>query len=365
MSGPFEKVASPLARSASVPRILEIGDHHHFKLQFPERTTLIWTGHRRPAWIDADQYRDFTPSVWWRAVRDLGRGEYDLVVTYPTLQPAWNPRYWAKSVAQTPLSPLSAFSRVFGVDALRATRFEVPLVAVDFSDAGVISRNSFFLLDKVDHYFKRELPVDHWLAVYGTAHPNLPTHRIRSDPKWVKRLAKLKPIGVGAQIVDFPGVDEFPQKEFDLFFSGAVEGNSTVRVANYPLLEVLRTRGVRIDIPEHRLPLKEFWQRMSRSWLAWSPSGRGWECHRHYEAAQAWSVPVINYPTVLRYQPLEDGVHAFLYAPEGDHLVRSVEAALADKDRLRRMAGAARRQALTHHTYRAMCEYVIKTAIGR
>ena len=125
----------------------------------------------------------------------------------------------------------------------------------------------------------------------------------------------------------------------------------------------LADKGLQIDIPEERLPPDEFHRRMSRAWLAWSPSGLGWDCYRHYEGPQCLAVPVINYPTISRHRPLEDGVHALYYAPEGDGLRHTIETALADKERLRQIAIAGRAHVRANHVGAAFCERVLKAAL--
>ena len=122
-------------------------------------------------------------------------------------------------------------------------------------------------------------------------------------------------------------------------------------------------RGLKIDIAEERLPQDEFYRRMSQAWLAWSPSGLGWDCYRHYEAPQCLSVPVINYPTIARYQPLEDGIHAIYYSPEGDGLCRTIEFALADKDRLKQIAVGGRAHVRANHVGPKVCEHVLRLAL--
>ncbi|MFZ1980797.1 MAG: hypothetical protein WAU61_05770 [Smithella sp.] len=51
----------------------------------------------------------------------------------------------------------------------------------------------------------------------------------------------------------------------------------------------------------------------------------------------AESVPVINYPTIIRYQPLMEGEHCFYYGVEGEHLYNVIKNALKNKDRLKQM----------------------------
>ena len=92
--------------------------------------------------------------------------------------------------------------------------------------------------------------------------------------------------------------------------------------------------------------------------LVWSPEGLGWDCFRHYEAAAAWSVPLINTPPIERHAPLEDGKHCFLYDVSGGMAPR-IREALADPARLERMAAEARAHVLATATPKAICRYVV------
>jgi hypothetical protein len=339
-------------------RILEIGDHHHFKQTYPENTDLLWTGYKAPKSFRPDEYFDCTPYRFRHAMRDVREGRYGLVVTYAGQRSPWHPRYWLRAVRDQ--YALAGMLRVFGVAWLRYVRLPEPLAVLDMHDIPTIHRSNFFLLDKARAYFKRELPVDHWQVLHGTAHANLPTLRIRRDPLWQKRIAKLQPISLQAGLLDLDQADEvFADKQFDVFFAGAVEANSTVRRDGLLQLRKLAERGFKIDIATERLPQPEYFRRMARAWLAWSPSGLGWDCYRHYEAPQCLAVPVINYPTIRRHEPLEDGVHALYYAPEGDGLVRAVEAGLRDKERLKRIALAGRMHVRAHHAGPAFCRRIL------
>ncbi len=161
-----------------------------------------------------------------------------------------------------------------------------------------------------------------------------------------------------------PPQDEFPAKTVDVFFSGNVAENSWVRRTGMAELEELARRGVKVDAPPQRLPPEEFRRRLARAWLAWSPSGFSWECFRTSEAAQCLTVPVLNYPTVELHRPLLDGRHVIYYHPERGGLVHAVETALGDKEKLERMAIAAREHVLRHHTPRALVDHVIECGLA-
>jgi glycosyltransferase involved in cell wall biosynthesis len=345
-------------------RILEIGDHDYFKRQYPDRTTLLWTGRKPSLALEPSAYEDCTPLRLIRALSAARGGRYDVIVTYASARSAWHPRNWLRSLAHSPLRPVAALTRVFGVSLLRFQAPPVPLVALDMQDGFTISRAQLFLLDRAKLYFKRELPVDQWNVLHGSAHHDLPTTRIRRHPLWRRRLAKLRPISMPAGVIDVGEPAEiFSTKSSDVFFSGAVDLSSAVRVAGMKQLERLASRGLRVDLSAERLAQPDFYRRMARAWLAWSPAGIGWDCYRHYEAPQCLTVPVINYPTILRYDPLEDGIHAIYYPPEGDGLSAAIEAALLDKERLKRMALAGREHVRAHHIAPVFCERVLREAL--
>jgi glycosyltransferase involved in cell wall biosynthesis len=105
---------------------------------------------------------------------------------------------------------------------------------------------------------------------------------------------------------------------------------------------------------------------MSAAWLTWSPEGLGWQCFRHYQAPLAFSVPLINEPTIARYRPLIDGVHAFYYQPDDpDSLGRVIRAALADQAQLRTIASAARAHVLANHIQpRPLADALVRMGLG-
>ncbi len=359
-----------MTSQTSAVRILEIGNHSYCADVYPEQTTLLWTSWRPPLprpTGDPLVYQDCTPSRFLQAMRDVRDGQYDLVVAYAGLHSPWHPRNWLRAFLREPWKPVATLTRGFGVSWLRYSRIPVPFVVLDMNDASLIGRHNFFLLDKAPLVFKRELPADRWHAIAGSAHAYLPTMRMRRKRYWQERMQKIHPIALPIWPVNVADLyeGEFPEKTADIFFSGEVEANSWARRSGIAELKGLLAKGIKVDIPEQRLPKAEFYRRMAKAWLAWSPAGMSWECFRTGEAAQCLAVPLINYPTVERYMPLLDGEHAFYYGVEAGGLTRAVETALADKQKLKRMAVAAREHVLTHHTPRAIVDHVIETALKR
>jgi hypothetical protein len=355
-------MASPVDISRA--RILEIGGSY-FKLEYPERTTSLWSMPRLPQ--EGEPIDGFsTPDRVLRELRAAKRGKYDVVIANTLRYSPWHPRYWARGPFYTPTHPWASISRPFGVSILHWAKVPVPLIAIDMDDAFGIGKSSVFLLDKAKAFFKRELPVDKWQVLYGSVHPHLPTLRYRHSDDWLRRMDKLRPISLPQFRYDPSWRSKpFPEKTHDIFFSGGIRGNSTARAAGLPELERLKALGYRVDQPTERLPYDAFLERMSRSWLAWSPEGMGWDCNRHYEAGIAQAVPVMNHPTIIRHQPLLEGVHGLYYDVEPGGLERTVVSALANKERLKQMAMAAREHVFAHHIRSAYCEHILRVALDQ
>ena len=239
----------------------------------------------------------------------------------------------------------------------------VPIAVVDLGDSFGIGRHNFFLLKSCRAFFKRELPSDHWQVFFKSGHRDFPGRRWRSKPARRRWIEKLAPISYGTFVP--PPDDIAAEKTADIFFAGSIEPNNTARIAGLQELRQLEREGYVIDIPTDRLSVPEFLQRMSAAWLAWSPAGFGWDCGRHYEAALVDTVPLMNYPTIMRDRPLRDGEHCVLYAVEPGGLARAARAALADKPRLRTMAREAGAHVRRHHSWHARAEHVAVTVLGR
>jgi glycosyl transferase family 1 len=293
----------------------------------------------------------------------LARSDLELIVSHPNFSTPWGLRHVNRSVfSRRFVEGRSPLFRALGPELLRGP-LRAPLVVIDHEDLPVINRDNLFLLDRCALWFKRELPVDHWRVFTKTAHPQLPTPRFRTNPRHAAWLAKLRPISLGLPL---PTAHLLPlrptEKRADVFYSGLVEGSSTVRARGLAELHALAADGVAVDIPGERLPPAEFYARCAAAWLVWSPEGLGWDCFRHYEAPACGAVPLINQPQVDRHQPLIHGEHAFYYDPEPGGLTRAVRAALADKAVLARIAAAGQAHVMAHHTPAALARYVVETA---
>jgi hypothetical protein len=345
-------------------RILEVGSHAIMKMAFPDRTTLLWAYHKLQEPIEF--YVPFSFKTAWNAWRDIRNGKFDLIVLWVEPYAPWNFRR-LKGVVSRPFHPLSSLFRIFAVQMFRFVSTATPIVAIDNEDSRMIARHNVFLLDKVKYFFKRELPVDRWQVFQYSVHAGLPGFRFRTKPKNRRRVEKLRPISIGVVMTESEAQQfSLPEKVTDVFAALTLEGGTTVRNEGIRQLRALAKEGVVVDIPNERLPPIEFRKRMSQSWLTWSPEGLGWDCFRHYEAPLAGSIPVINRPTIIRYAPMIDGVHAIYYEPdESKSLGDRIKAALGDKIRLREMIEQARAHVLKHHMRpRPFADAIVRMGLG-
>lgn len=343
----------PSDRSVPVkasPPIVEIGNAGLLSRVDPANAMLLWTSEEDLAASAPENVREFGLREFVDLWRRAWRYEIDTIVVHPpTRHPPW---HWRplRSVFHWPPRPWRRFIRLFGIQAIRLLPRRMSVLVVDGDDMRTIPRCNAFLLDRCTFYFKRELPIDRWQVFQRTAHPEMPSTRFRRKPRNRSRLEKLRPWAIG-YLSDGPSLPEtaFPEKTIGLLVAVATN-SSTVRHTGLEELRALAARRKDIFIAEERLRKDEFCRLMSQAWLTWSPEGFGWDCIRHYEAAAVYSVPVINQPTIARFHPLLEGVHALHYdADVPGSLTAVVEAALADPERMRRIATAARAHVNAHH----------------
>jgi len=277
---------------------LEIGGDTLFSSAVPSQTTFYWTAAK-----PRNQARQALGTIRLiRSLIDLRAGRFDLLVVHASQYAPWHPRSVLTALRDWHIrAPLGLF-------AMFSWRFvhlfhQVPIAVVDLGDSFGIGRHSLFLLKCCKAFFKRELPSAHWQVFFKSTHRDFPGRRWRSKPTHRRWVEKLQPISYGTFV---PPDSIMAEKTADIFFAGSIEPNSTARIAGLQELRALEREGYAIDIPTRRLAVPEFLQRMSAAWLAWSPAGLGWDCGRHYEAALVNTVPLMNYPTIMRDRPLQD-----------------------------------------------------------
>jgi glycosyltransferase involved in cell wall biosynthesis len=299
--------------------------------------------------------------------RRIADPAFDLIVAHAPASPPWSGRGLGRALfRRSTLRGNLAVVRGIGVELLRR-HAAAPLAVLDFEDSIGIERSNLFLLDKAVAYFKRELPTDHWQVLARTAHRRLPTPRFRGVERNRERIAKLHPISLGLPL---GAADQLVaslssgQKTIDVFFAGRVGDSSTVRQRGFDELLTLREEGYAIDIADTALPFEEYLARCARAHLVWSPEGFGWQTFRIYEAAICGAAPLVSRPSIERYRPLIEGVHAVYYDVEPGELARTARATLADRDRLRAIGRAARDHVKAFHTPAAISRHLVETALS-
>lgn len=340
-------------------KVLELGNYPWAALIRPHHTDFIFCGSKKH-----DTLVNLTPKLAWELRQRLRKGYYQILIWslyYPksTFWPEHRSRISnAWIFARSALRQFQDIGRELIPWLLKDTG--VPLVVVDRKDEPpLITPGEFPLLKLCKAYFHRECPIQPYASFYGTSRRFGDSANIKRS-RWLPQLfEKIYPISLGCNSI--PDFTPSHEKKTDVFFAGAVE-HSEARIRGLDVLKRLEKEGYAIDTPGYLHDRREFLKRASEAYLVLSPQGLGWDCYRHYEAGYVGSVPVMNYPTIRRYAPLEDRTHAFYYGIEGDHLYRVLKQALSDKPKLISMGKNARAHVLKYHTWERLWGYVMQSA---
>jgi hypothetical protein len=358
-------MASDSGRSA--PKILEIGATPYMWHAFPGTTEFYSTWADETLTAPSRGRHIASLATLPGLARRIADPAFDLIVAHAPASAPWSGRALGRALfRRSMLRGNLAVVRGLGIELLRR-RATAPLAVLDFEDSIGIERSNLFLLDRAVVYFKRELPIDHWQVLARTAHQRVPTPRFRSIARNRERIAKLHPISLGLPLGSADGLAASPpseEKTIDVFFAGRIVDSSTVRQRGFDELLTLREAGYTIDIADATLPFEEYLARCARARLVWSPEGFGWQTFRIYEAAICGAAPLVSRPSIERYRPLIDGIHAVYYDVEPGELARTARAALGDRDRLCAIGRAARDHVKEFHTAAAIARYVVDTALS-
>jgi Glycosyl transferases group 1 len=296
-------------------RIVEIGTPH-MAATFPQQTRRFST---KPVSPESGQTKLSVPNLA-ALHRALSDPDLSLIVTQPSQVAPWR-----STVVMRALFDRRAwlghprFGPVIAPHLLRIPR-NAPIAVIDTGDYPYINRADLF------------------------------------RRYWRQLIDKVRPISLGISADPSTLPQSGIEKTTDVFFAGSGDGTSSVRERGLAEIAALRDRGLRIDLPQGRLPPQEFYRRCAQAWLVWSPEG--------YEALACGSVPLINQPTIEQHRPLLDGKHVLYYDPAPGCLSEAIVRALADKDRLRLIAQDGKAHVLTHHTLKAIATYVAETTLA-
>jgi len=242
----------------------------------------------------------------------------------------------------------------------------VPMAVIDISDDVSINPINRNLLEVADVYFKRELPLDPYLAFESfrsSRHrPASIVERASSDWScWVK---KLKPFALGCAKLepDESFYKTWEKKKWDVFYAGDDKYKPRRKGVIDSILG-LRKLGITVNIPENPLDIKDYLEAMASAKFTLSPPGLGWDCHRTYEAAMVGTIPIMPFPTIRRYKPLLDGEHCYFYDPEKD-----LSSQLSDIIKNHSNEHFARKgfeHSMKYHTHKSLYQYVIDTTLSK
>jgi Glycosyl transferases group 1 len=356
-------MASDSGRAA--PKILEIGPTPFMWCAFPD-TTEFYSNWPDEAFVaPADGRHIVSVAALPGLARRIADPAFDLLVAHAPTSSPWSGRALVRALfRRSVVRGNPPVVRGLGTELLRG-RGGAPLVVLDFEDTIGIERSNLFLLDRAVLYFKRELPMDHWQVFARTGHWRVPTPRFRAIERNRERIAKLRPISLGLPLGHAERLVASPppaEKTIDVFFAGRIGNSSTVRQRGFEELMALREEGYAIDVADAALPFDQYLAKCAQAHLVWSPEGFGWQTFRIYEAALCAAAPLLSRPSIERYRPLVEGVHAIHYDVEPGELTRTVRAALADRERLRAIGRAARDHVKAFHTPAAIARHVVETA---
>jgi glycosyltransferase involved in cell wall biosynthesis len=273
-----------------------------------------------------DKQRRPTRSI----LTDVRRKAYDLIVLGNTFFPAFNPRKgWFRNSANY-LKKIAGHPNLLTGAFFHRAGLATPFVGLDMEDVPIIDNSRFPILRNSICYFKRELPQNPCNAFLYTTSKTQCNGNVMNLKFFRDSVAKLRPISIGVNTDISRQLSKYDlPKKTDVFFSG----DCTNRIN--------RQRGL-------------------RQLEALKAEGFGWDCFRHYEAALAGSVPLMQVPTIYRYAPLKDGVHGLYYCVEEEGLALRIRQALQNRTWLAEMGIAARRHVLERHTLDALSRYIIE-----
>ncbi len=245
-------------------------------------------------------------------------------------------------------------------------RAGVPWALMERNDQCLLREGNHILFHWASRVFVRELLQNRYEIFHayreGSERMRLWPKVLGGGPKVPMELTKILPISLGWK-TGVALAEPSREKMHDILFCGQESMRTPRMAAVSELRESAQRLGWKFFHPEKLSP-EEFHRECSRAWLCLSPSGNGWDCYRHYEALLAGSVPLINYPWIERYAPLEDGKHCLFFSVERGHLTEVVRRALGQKESLFEMARAGAERVRKYHTHEALRNYVIHETLA-
>jgi len=232
---------------------------------------------------------------------------------------------------------------------------KVPFLVVDRNDRPKIDPACFLLYGLSCRYFMRELPPRR-LDLFPSQQEVTGVLPLMARSTGLKlevpvMTEKLQPHSLGICDEIFRKCEVRPtEKAIDILWAGKWNTNEARR-RWVEELHQNAPRGWKLKVFEEQIPHAEYLRLCGNSRLVLSPPGRGWDCYRHYEVAACGAVPLMTYPTIERDHPLEEGEHAFFFAPEPGGLTRCLKRLEAAKPDFTKIGMAAREHVERNHRW--------------
>ena len=316
---------------------------------------------------DSEGGRQAFREKWAQVGKRIKNREYDLAVVTDRKHCFWRPGagpvsgFWR--MAKASLWEPRRLAHLLVPRAL--TRAGIPWALMERNDQCLIREGNHLLFHLANRVFVRELLQNRYeiFQAYreGSERMRLWPKALRGGPQVPLDLEKIFPISLGYKSGSIQAEPD-PEKTHDIIFCGQESMRTPRMAAVSELKESARREGWRFFCPE-RLTQKEFHRECARAWLCLSPSGNGWDCYRHYEALLTGSVPLINYPWIERYAPMEDGKHCLFFSVERGHLTETVRKALGEKGRLKTLAHAGMELVRKYHSHEGLRNYVVQETL--
>ena len=225
----------------------------------------------------------------------------------------------------------------------------VPLAAIDIRDSHFVKPWDLPLLRASTVYFKREL-----FAVPERSLFDLMTWERAGEIQPLT--AKLRPLSYGIDPARIPAkARPMAERDVDIFMSG---GGKPLRD---PIKERVRALSgkYRVVVADGKVSDADYFELLQRSKLVICTESFGCETWRQYEVSAAGGIPVINYPFVLHYQPMEPDEHAIFFSLAGQDLEKQIVRALGNPDFLQQLSTRTRAWTLACKQRPTIANYII------
>ena len=312
----------------------------------------------------------------WSRLFDLRRrvrgGDFDLVISGPIQNSAWPvPKRLATCLAQA--------ARFFTykhrmLDTWWApwlvSGTSVPLAVVDFLDTAHLLARDFRLLKASTLYFKINL-------YFWPRRSLVPAENLFGQRRVIVHAPKLRPFTNGVADRAIPATARpMAERDIDLCFTGTIvparspdDPNPFPELTANPIRKEIFQRCARLQdryrvfCANKNVERAEYLELLQRSKLVVCTESFGCETWRHYDAAAAGAIPLINWPYTQNYLPLEPDKHAIYFSLFGDDFERTIERALADPAKLAQISVATREFTVGRKQRRQIAEWLVEETL--